>query len=77
MDFGCINFPWVGGGAKDEGRVLLSRDGGPWTDGGSEAYCDGAGVHVAVRPLETGASYRLRAEWDGGGTGVFSFQWTG
>lgn len=77
LDFGCINFPWVGGGAKDEGRVLLSRDGGPWTDGGSEAYCDGAGVHVAVRPLETGASYRLRAEWDGGGTGVFSFQWTG
>lgn len=58
-------------------QVLVSTDGGETWSQEDYVDCDSWGVNISTNELTEGTNYQIKAVWEGGSTGVFSFTWDG
>lgn len=78
-----FNLPWVLSeeltelADNSEIQVLVSTDGGETWSQEDYVSCDSWSVSISTNELTEGTSYQIKAVWEGGSTGVFSFTWNG
>ena len=80
LDMAVFCFPWVTPpGELSEIKVWLSENDGEWMElqEMDEASVSSRGLFFYSVACQVDSSYRLRADYEGGSTGIFSFDYTG
>ena len=73
---GSLYFPWVTPpGNLDKVSIWLSKNNGSWNRLESGVYVGQEMLSIATRLLMPGSSYRLQVDYDGGQTGILSFNY--